>query len=122
MYLPSGDRVVALDPQSGKEIWRYELSAGLASFRGVAYWPGDGPSTTRGTRRLPPRIFFTSLKKLMALRADTGALDTSFGDGGQVDLEIAYSGVPAIYKNVVLMGSNFFGPGERHIGLHLEKS
>jgi hypothetical protein len=41
------------------------------------------------------------LKKLMALRANTGALDTSFGDGGQADLEIAYSGVPAIYKNVV---------------------
>jgi quinoprotein glucose dehydrogenase len=30
--------------------------------------------------------------------------------------------VPAIYRNIVLMGSNFFGPGERHIGLHLEKS
>ena len=114
MYLPSGHRVVALEPETGKEIWRYELPEGLASFRGVAYWPGDG--------RLPPRIFFTSLKKLIALRADTGALDTSFGNGGHIDLEIAYSGVPAIYRNVVLMGSNFFGPGERHIGLHLEKA
>ncbi len=41
MYLPSGDRVVALEPETGKEIWRYELPEGLASFRGVAYWPGD---------------------------------------------------------------------------------
>jgi quinoprotein glucose dehydrogenase len=114
MYLPSGHRVVALEPETGKEIWRHELPEGLASFRGVAYWPGDA--------RLPPRIFFTSLKKLMALRADTGALDTTFGDGGQIDLEIAYSGVPAIYRNVILMGSNFFGPGERHIGLHLERA
>jgi quinoprotein glucose dehydrogenase len=114
MYLPSGNRVVALAPDTGKEIWSYELSEGLASFRGVAYWPGDG--------RIAPRIFFTSLKKLIALRADSGALDTSFGNGGHLDLEIAYSGVPALYKNVLIMGSNFFGPGERHIGLHLEKA
>ncbi len=114
MYLPSGHRVVALEPESGKEIWRHELREGLASFRGVAYWPGNGT--------LPARIFFTSLKTLIALRADTGALDTTFGNGGHIDLEIAYSGVPAIYRNVVLMGSNFFGPGERHIGLHLERA
>src|SRR5216117_672763 len=59
MYLPSGNRVVALEPETGKEIWRYELPEGLASFRGVAYWPGDGG--------VPPRILFTSLKKLIAL-------------------------------------------------------
>src|SRR4029078_12661794 len=90
--LPSGNRVVALEPETGKEIWRYELPEGLASFRGVAYWPGDG--------RLPARFLFTSLKKLFARRADTGALDFDFGNGGKIELEIAYSGVPAIYKNV----------------------
>ena len=90
MYLPSGHRVVALEPESGKEIWRYELPEGLASFRGVAYWPGDG--------RLPARIFFTSLRKLIALRADTGALDTAFGKGGHIDLEIPYAGVPVLYR------------------------
>ena len=115
MYLPSGHRVVALEPETGKEIWRYELPEGLASFRGVTYWPGD-PSTTLGAGGLPARIFFTSLRKLIALRADTGALDPTFGDGGELDLEIPYSGVPVIYRNVILMGSNFFGPGERHIG------
>ena len=111
MYLPSGNRVVALAPETGKEIWRYELPDGLASFRGVAYWAGDGA--------VPARIFFTSLRKLIALRADTGALDRTFGMGGHIDLEIAYAGVPVLYRNVVLMGSNFFGPGERHIGPHL---
>jgi quinoprotein glucose dehydrogenase len=69
MYMPSGNRVVALEPETGKEIWRYELPEGIASFRGVAYWPGDGVN--------PPRILFTSLKKLMALNAKTGKLDTS---------------------------------------------
>src|SRR5580765_1292324 len=93
MYMPSGNRVVALEPETGKEIWRHELSEGLASFRGVAYWPGDGT--------IQPRIIFTSLRKLMALDAKTGKLATGFGDNGTVKLEIpyAYSGVPAIYKN-----------------------
>ena len=86
MYLPSGDRVVALEPETGKEIWRYELAEGLASFRGVTYWPGDGPSTAR--------IFFTSLRKLIALRADTGALDPTFGDGGELDLEFRTAACP----------------------------
>ena len=116
MYLPSGNRVVALDPETGKEIWRFELPEGLASFRGLAYWPGD-PSTSLGAR-----IFFTSLRKLIALRADTGALARDFADGGVLDLEIPYAGVPVIYRNVILMGSNFFGPGERHIGPHLTTS
>src|SRR5690606_11572456 len=58
MYLPSGDRVVALDGDSGDEIWVHVLSApqgprgegaasaspvpmraGRASTRGVAWWP-----------------------------------------------------------------------------------
>ncbi|HEX5000380.1 MAG TPA: pyrroloquinoline quinone-dependent dehydrogenase [Terriglobia bacterium] len=114
MYMPSGNRVVALEPENGKEIWRYELPEGLASFRGVAYWPGDGA--------LGPRIFFTSLRRLIALDAKTGKLATEFGSSGRIDLEIPYAGVPAIYKNIVLMGSNFYGPGERHIGPHLTTS
>ena len=111
MYLPSGNRVVALEPETGKEIWRYELPEGIASFRGVAYWPGD--------RGRPARILFTSLKKLIALEAKTGKLDVEFGDNGHVNLEIAYAGVPTIYKNVILMGSNFYGPGMTHIGPQL---
>src|SRR5271170_8189267 len=34
MYLPAGNRVVALDPETGAEVWRYELKAGMASQRG----------------------------------------------------------------------------------------
>src|SRR5438105_13280116 len=41
MYLPSANRIVALEPETGKEIWNYELKEGQASFRGVSYWPGD---------------------------------------------------------------------------------
>src|ERR1700735_134986 len=52
MYLPAGNRVVALDPETGAEIWRYEIKAGTASQRGVAYWPGDKDN--------PARILFTT--------------------------------------------------------------
>lgn len=111
MYLPSGDRVVALEPETGKELWVYELPSGLASFRGVAYWAGD--------KNNPPRIIFTSGRKMMALNAKTGKVDPGFGKEGSVDLTVPYDGAPTIYKNMLLIGTNFYGPGERHIGPQL---
>src|SRR5881394_1586309 len=107
MYLPSGNRVVALEPESGKEIWSYPLSTGLASFRGVAYWPGD---TTHQAR-----ILFTSLKKMIALNASSGKLDTTFGLNGEVDLKVGYTGVPLVYRNMIFIGAMIFGPGEQHL-------
>ena len=112
MYLPSGDRVVALEPETGKELWVHEVEGGLASFRGVAYWPGD--------RNNPPRIIFTSAHKMMALNAKTGKVDPGFGKEGTVNLELAYDGAPTIFKNMLLIGTNFYGPGDRHIGPQLE--
>ena len=36
MYLPAGNRVVALDPETGKEVWRYDLKGGaIASQRRI---------------------------------------------------------------------------------------
>lgn len=114
MYLPSGDRVVALDPVTGKENWIYELNGGLASFRGLAYWPGD--------RSNPPRIIFTTGRKMMALNARTGKVDPGFGREGEVPLTVPYDGAPTIFKNLLLIGTNFYGPGERHIGPQLEQA
>ena len=37
MYVPAATRVVALEPESGKEIWVYPLAGGTPSRRGVAY-------------------------------------------------------------------------------------
>src|SRR5579872_4692769 len=105
MYLPAGDRVVALDPMTGKELWTYELGDNLASFRGVSYWPGD--------RNNPPRIIFTTARKMMALNARTGKVDPGFGREGEVPLTVPYDGAPTIYKNLLLIGTNFYGPGER---------
>ncbi len=98
MYLPAGKRVVALDAASGGEIWSYTLPSGLASQRGVAYWPGD--------KQNPPRVLFTSGSKLIALNANTGKIDPGFGNEGEVDTGVPYSGVPTIYKNVAMIGAS----------------
>ena len=66
--------MVALEPETGKELWTYEVPDGLASFRGVSYWPGD--------RNNPPRIIFTTGHKMMALNANTGKVDPGFGKEG----------------------------------------
>ena len=67
LYTPTGDRsIVALDPATGREIWKHELGEGGAPTRGVSYWPGDR------TRR--PRILAgTTDGRLIALDAETGA-------------------------------------------------
>jgi glucose dehydrogenase len=114
MYMPAGNRVVALEPETGREIWRYELTAGLASQRGLSYWPGD--------RNNPPRIIFTTGHKMMALNATTGKVDPGFGKEGEVDLTVTYAGAPTIYKNMILLGTNFYGPGERHINPALDQA
>ena len=114
MYMPSGDRVVALEPETGKEIWVYETPSGLASFRGVSYWAGD--------KQNPPRIIFTTGHKMVALNARTGKVDPGFGREGEVPLEVAYDGAPLIYKNLLLLGTNFYGPGDRHINPALDQA
>jgi quinoprotein glucose dehydrogenase len=98
MYLPAADRVVALNPADGKEIWRHLVTGGVPSRRGVAYWPGEGGSG--------PRVIFTSGRRLMALNARTGALDTGFGDAGSVDMVVPYNSVPLVHRNVVVVGAN----------------
>jgi quinoprotein glucose dehydrogenase len=113
LYLPAGDRVVALEPETGEEIWVHELDSGLASFRGVAYWPG--------TDDVAARIYFTSLKRLIALNAADGSPARDFGVDGTLELGVAYSGVPTIYRDHIIIGANFFGPGETHIGPQLRE-
>jgi quinoprotein glucose dehydrogenase len=111
LYMPSGDRVVAVRPESGEEIWTYDLPEGLASFRGVSYWAGQG--------EVKPRIFFTSLHKIVALDAATGSRSEGFGRNGEITLDVPYAGAPTIYKNRIIIGANFFGPGESHIAPQL---
>lgn len=100
MYLPAADRVVALDPTTGNEIWRHVTIDGAPSRRGVAYWPGDEEGG------LSPRIVFTTGLRLVALDAMTGSLVDRFGDGGLVDLVVPYNSVPLVFDDVVVVGAN----------------
>src|SRR5579872_7351480 len=59
MYLPAANKVVALEPDTGKELWHYDVAGGPPSRRGVAYWPGD--------RDNPARIIFTAGRRLIGL-------------------------------------------------------
>jgi len=98
MYLPAMGRVVALDPETGKEIWQHPITGAAVSRRGVAYWRGDA-----GT---PARIIVTAGRRLIALDAKTGAAAAAFGKDGEVDLVVPYNSVPLVHKNIVVVGAN----------------
>src|SRR6185369_7807243 len=98
MYVSTANRVVALEPETGKEIWSYAVAGGAPSRRGVAFWPGQGTA--------PPRVFFTSGRRLIALNARTGEAVSGFGKDGEVDLGIPYNSVPGIFRNVIVVGAN----------------
>jgi glucose dehydrogenase len=98
MYVAAANRIVALDPETGKELWQHVVSGGAPSRRGVAYWPGDASHA--------PRILFTAARRLIALDAKTGAPEPTFGAGGEVDLNVPYNSVPFIHANVVVVGAN----------------
>ena len=104
MYLPAVDRVVALDPATGAEIWRHLVVDGAPSRRGVAYWPGEN-----GT---PPRIVFTAGRRLVALDAATGTLAAGFGRAGEIDMVVPYNSVPLVFENIVVVGANSPGAGD----------
>ena len=98
MYLPAADRVVALEPETGREVWRHVVSDGVPSRRGVAYWPGSEDTA--------PRLIFTVGERLLALAAKTGDVVMEFGQAGEVDLGVPYNSVPLIYGDVVVVGAN----------------
>ena len=97
LYLPIGDAVVALQADSGKEIWRHPVITGTVR-RAVSYWPGDLDHA--------PRIFFSNGNSLIALDAKTGRIDPGFGKDGEVALEVPYGSPPTVYKNVLIVGAN----------------
>jgi quinoprotein glucose dehydrogenase len=98
MYGATATSVVALAPETGREIWKYDVPMGAPSKRGVGYWPGTGAS--------PARVLVTSGRRLIALNAATGQPVSEFGNGGVADMVQVYNGSPTVYKNLVLVGTN----------------
>jgi len=68
--------LVALNAETGAEIWRYASHQPTGVNRGIAWW-ADGEDR---------RILMGAGRWLQAVDADTGQLIESFGDGGRVNL------------------------------------
>jgi glucose dehydrogenase len=102
MYFPGGNRVVALEADTGKMIWEHEITGagpgGGLNRRGVSYWPGD--------RNTPERIFVTAGRRLISLAAATGKPSEGFGTNGEIDTVVGYGAAPTIYRNVVMIGAS----------------
>ena len=98
MYLPLGNAVVALEADSGRELWRHAVTGGLAR-RAVSWWPGDG--------RHRPRLFYSTGGALHALDPRTGQPDRSFGQDGSVTIEgTPYGYPPSVFGNVLVIGAS----------------
>lgn len=92
MYLAAADRVVALESESGREIWRYDMEFGGApSRRGMAYWPGDSDH--------PPRFYLTSGRRLIGLSPRTTERFVRV-------MPVQYASAPVVYKDLLIVGSN----------------
>ena len=100
LYATAADRVVALRADTGAEIWRFALTQGVPSQRGLAYWSGDAAAA------VPARIFFTVGRTLVALDAATGQKTPAFGAGGEVTMPSPYAGAPTLFEDYIIVGSN----------------
>jgi quinoprotein glucose dehydrogenase len=125
LYTTGGTRrsVVALDGKTGEVIWTHSLREGKRaavsprqlSGRGVSYWT-DG----KGDDRV---VYVTTGYRLVELNAKNGAMISSFGKDGIVDLkvgavkgkgeqidletgEIGIHATPTVVKDVVIIGSS----------------
>lgn len=108
MYLPAGPRVVALNADTGEEMWAFALPAQAGgattegsppgfSTRGVSYWAGDA--------RTPARILAMAGTRMFALDAATGQPAAGFGENGVIDVGVGYGGAPTIADDVAVIGA-----------------
>ncbi|MEG1324219.1 MAG: membrane-bound PQQ-dependent dehydrogenase, glucose/quinate/shikimate family, partial [Janthinobacterium sp.] len=106
--------VIALNPDTGKEIWRHDpkINRDAASYqhmicRGVAYWDvnagraRNNPAPEAASMECPRRILAPTMDGTMiAVNADTGESCKSFGNNGVVNL----------YKNMAMIKRGFLMP------------
>ncbi|MGX9777256.1 membrane-bound PQQ-dependent dehydrogenase, glucose/quinate/shikimate family [Janthinobacterium aestuarii] len=106
--------VIALNPDTGKEIWRHDpkINRDAASYqhmicRGVAYWDvnagraKNNPVPEAAGMECPRRILAPTMDGTMiAVNADTGESCKSFGNNGVVNL----------YKNMAMIKRGFLMP------------
>jgi quinoprotein glucose dehydrogenase len=111
------NRVVALDPETGRERWTFDPKAYADGqvpngtgfvHRGVALW--------RDSRSGRLRVIMNSRYRLISLDAETGRPVDSFGDNGVVTLstglhwevnpkQYTNTSPPVVYKDLVIVGN-----------------
>jgi quinoprotein glucose dehydrogenase len=113
--------VIALDPGTGVQKWRYDpkISTGQRPgnrfvCRGVAYWVDDRAAEGAACRA---RIFMgTNDYRVVALDAKSGIPCADFGSSGEVKIEIGkplvwpgefqITSAPVVSRGVVVVGSS----------------
>ena len=103
MVFPAGNRIVAVDSDTGKEVWVHteprdpDRPRDGPSTRGVGYWPGDA--------KTPARILVMLNSRMLALDAKSGEVVKAFGDGGYASVGVGYGGTPTIADDVAVIGA-----------------
>jgi quinoprotein glucose dehydrogenase len=115
------NEVIALDPGTGRQKWRYDPKISTSqrpgnryNCRGVAYW-ADGQAAEGAACR--SRIFMgTNDVRVIALDARTGIPCADFGDNGQVKIDVGkellwpgefqITSAPVVSRGVVVVGSS----------------
>ncbi|MBS0528646.1 MAG: pyrroloquinoline quinone-dependent dehydrogenase [Proteobacteria bacterium] len=120
------NEVIALDPGTGKQKWRFDPKISLGqqpanryNCRGVTYWVDAQAAEGAACRT---RIFTgTNDARLIALDAKTGQPCPGFGEGGEVKVdpgeplrwpgEFQLTSAPVVSRGVVVVGSSISDNG-----------
>ena len=123
------NRVIALDPATGTELWVFDTSVDFSksysemfTSRGVAVWV----DTKESTNQCRVRVFAGTLDaRLIAINADTGELCPDFGKAGQIDLsagirryrqwDYSLTSPPTVVGDLVIVGSAIGDNGAAHL-------
>jgi quinoprotein glucose dehydrogenase len=113
-------KVIALDPDTGREIWTYDAQVDRTrgysevTSRGVSTWRDPNPAARSSCDR---RIFLGTIDaRLIALDAATGKPCAGFGEQGAVSLadgvgrrgsgDYQVTSPPAVLRDLVIVGSS----------------
>ncbi|HCR0971946.1 TPA: pyrroloquinoline quinone-dependent dehydrogenase [Enterobacter hormaechei] len=107
------DRLIALDPGTGKEKWHYDtkssrkaLTQPVLKNRGVSYWQAKNPVTGEACQKM---VYMGTVNgKLFALDADSGKPCSGFANNGVLDLN-QWNTVNAKYPLSVLQPPTVVG-------------
>ncbi|EHN8901639.1 pyrroloquinoline quinone-dependent dehydrogenase [Enterobacter hormaechei] len=107
------DRLIALDPGTGKEKWHYDtkssrkaLTQPVLKNRGVSYWQAKNPVSGEACQKM---VYMGTVGgKLFALDADSGKPCSGFADNGVLDLN-QWNTVNAKYPLSVLQPPTVVG-------------